>query len=367
MASVSSSRSEFRSRFADVLARVPSDVVADWAVIELEATTPPWLDTAMQVRVADQVTLVLSGRIILMEAADLWLSPMLQVWSRVGGRGPIRRGTRLTNTFTAEQDGTVEVGNAIPAEWTDTDGSITTDPAKYSYLSGGTTVGLIRWAPGIDPSTALREVAGKGDIGALLMDEAERLDTAAGKAPPGWSHLWLLGPSEIFARVGDVITCSTDNDFGIICHDIGTPLSPDTTLSWEWKVDEIPSLIAENSFASHDYLSIAVEFDDGLDLTYQWSAALEPETVYQCPLAHWSQRETHLVVRCGTTDLGRWVGEERNVYRDRANAIGGPHPSRIMRVWLIAISHFQHRQGRCAYRAISLSDGNPSSPMVNIS
>ena len=71
-----------------------------------------------------------------------------------------------------------------------------------------------------------------------------------------------------------------------------------------------------------NHLSMAVEFDDGLDLSYQWSSALPPETAYQCPFPHWSNRETHLVVRSGTRELGRWLREERRVYTDRSAAIG---------------------------------------------
>ena len=36
----------------------------------------------------------------------------------------------------------------------------------------------------------------------------------------------------------------------------------------------LPGLLREDSVPSHDYLSIAVEFENGLDLTYYWSTAL---------------------------------------------------------------------------------------------
>jgi Protein of unknown function (DUF3047) len=363
MLSVADSRSIFRQQAARLLANVSDEVIAESRLVELEATIPPWLDTGLRVCAGDQVTIVLCGRVFLVEAADLWIDPAQQVWSRVGGRGPIRRGSRSTNTFVCDHVGNVEVGNAIPAEWTDRDGSIAADHTSYSRLAGGTTIALIRWAHGVDPAAALRGLAEGGDIDGLLLGEVERLESAAGEPPPGWEHLWYLGPSEVYSESGDSITCTAKNCFAIICRDANVPLTPGTTLSWEWKVDELPSRVPENTLATHDYLSIAVEFDDGLDLTYQWSSALLPETSYRCPLPHWCKRETHLVVRSGTGDLGRWLREERRVYADRSHAIGGASPSRITRIWLIAVSHLQHGAGRCAYRDIALRGGAPVRPI----
>jgi hypothetical protein len=157
-----------------------------------------------------------------------------------------------------------------------------------------------------------------------------------------------------------VITCDVENTFAIICHEAEMALTPDTTLSWAWKVDRLPSTADEDSLPTHDYLSIAVEFDDGLDLTYQWSAGLEMESSYRCPLPHWSERETHLVVRSARSELGAWLNEERNVYTDRAAAIGGADPGRIIRVWLIAVSAFQHGVGSCSYSGIRLANATES-------
>jgi hypothetical protein len=357
MRSVSESRSAFRHQLTQLFADVPDEIVAEFRVAELEGATPPWLDTGLRVCAGDQVTTMLCGRVFLAAAADSWIDPVQQVWSRVGGRGPILCGSRSTNTFTCSRDGNVELGNAIPAEWSDLDGSIGSDHPPYSRLTGGTTVALIRWAHGVDPIVALRGLAARRDIDGLIRREVERIESGAGAPPPGWEHLWYIGPSEVYSQSQDSITCTAKNQYAIICHEADVPLTPETVLSWEWKVDELPSRVAENTLATHDYLSIAVEFDDGLDLTYQWSSVLEPETVYRCPFPHWSTRETHLVVRSGTADLGRWLREERRVYADRAKAIGGANPGRIARVWLIAVSHVQHGRVRCAYRAIGLSDG----------
>ena len=79
---------------------------------------------------------------------------------------------------------------------------------------------------------------------------------------------------------------------------------PGTTLRWSWRVDQLPIDLAEDTLPSHDYVSIAAEFDDGQDLTYYWSAALPEGTVYRCPIPTWASRETHVVVRSGRGHAG---------------------------------------------------------------
>ena len=104
---------------------------------------------------------------------------------------------------------------------------------------------------------------------------------------------------------------------------------------------------------SHDYMSIAVEFNDGRDITYYWSSELAEETGYWCPLPTWKDREFHVVVRSGSEGLGRFLDEERHLYADYQRYVGRP-PGRIERVWLIANYTFQRGVGRCAYRDIEI-------------
>ncbi|MGE3541193.1 MAG: DUF3047 domain-containing protein [Candidatus Tectimicrobiota bacterium] len=103
-------------------------------------------------------------------------------------------------------------------------------------------------------------------------------------------------------------------------------------------------------------LSIAVEFENGQDLSYFWSAALPPETGFRCPIPTWQGRETHIVVRSGPNGLGHWWQEERSLYADYLRWIGPP-PVRIVRVWLIAASVFQRQEGQCEYGTIELRAG----------
>ncbi|MGP0010737.1 MAG: DUF3047 domain-containing protein, partial [Methylocella sp.] len=123
---------------------------------------------------------------------------------------------------------------------------------------------------------------------------------------------------------------------------------------WAWKAEELPSKLREDSLPTHDYLSIAVEFDNGRDLTYMWSAALPEGKVFPCPLPWWDKRETHQVVRSDLAKLGAWLEEKQPILDDYERAIGGELPKRIVAVWLIAVSAFQRGRGICSYARIRL-------------
>ena len=171
--------------------------------------------------------------------------------------------------------------------------------------------------------------------------------------------MWFLGRSEIYHDEQTVqgdpsIHCHTKQNVCILQKDAPFDLTPDTRLEWTWKVDELPSDFEECTLPTHDYMSIAVEFDDGQDLTYYWSHSLPVETCYRCPLPTWNHRETHLVVRSGKRDLGKWLNESRNVYEDCVKAYGKA-PKRIVRIWLIANSLLQRKQGICEYANIKLT------------
>ncbi len=133
--------------------------------------------------------------------------------------------------------------------------------------------------------------------------------------------------------------------------------SPGASLSGN---DALPSQVREDSFATHDYASIALEFDDGRDLTWYWSAALPEGHHYRCPLPRWAARETHLVVRSGVEGLGAWVDQRCDVQADVARALGRV-PSHIVAVWLIAVSLFQRDRAFVDFRRIALiQDGRAS-------
>ena len=61
---------------------------------------------------------------------------------------------------------------------------------------------------------------------------------------------------------------------------------------------------------------------------------------------------------------GQWLNEERDVYRDYGEKIGGPLPAKIVRVWLIAVSLFQQTEGKCQYAGISFVSDDGVMPVL---
>ena len=93
-------------------------------------------------------------------------------------------------------------------------------------------------------------------------------------------------------------------------------------------MDRLPARRAEDPPDARLHV-IAVEFDDGRDLSYHWSVALPKETTYRCPLPHWREREWHLLVRSGSAGLGEWHDEQPTLGSYRAEAIGGATPREV--------------------------------------
>ena len=348
---------EFRATLEPWVTALPPEVAVGHAFHWLPGTQPPWHDTGVDLEPGESVTLFADGRVYLSRALDIWVGPAFQLWCRVGEQGPVFRGTRATHTFTAQGRGRLWLASYFPGEWTDRSGTIATPASEYGKVSGGLSVLVLRWRRGVDVPALVRGFARDTRVPGLVLAEAQRLDQPV-PAPEHWDYLWYLGPGEIF-RPGLApdgrrsIGCHTHGDVGILRREARTPLLPGTRLRWSWRVDELPTDLPEDTLPSHDYLSIAVEFDDGQDITYYWSAALAAGTVYRCPLPTWKDKETHVVVRSGPDGLGRWLEEERDLHADYARILGGP-AREVVRVWLIANSLFQRGHGRCEYASIRL-------------
>jgi len=301
--------------------------------------------------------LLASGRVVLSSELDLWYSASFALWGRIGGVGPIFNGTRDTSSFVADRDGMLELA-VYNGEWATPAGDLATPPEAYAGGSGGIDVLVLRWSG--SARDGVEALAPESGADPLIATELDRL-RAALPPPAGWRHLWFLGPTEIYS---DVVTdghaaihVDTRSDVGILQKPVELPLGPETTISWRWRVDELPARAAENDAFAHDYMSLAVEFENGKDITWYWSAVLPEGTHFACPLPTWNARETHWVLRSGSEGLGRWVEEKRTISADYRVAIGEP-PSRIVAVWLIAVSLFGHRRGRADFADVRIHDGS---------
>lgn len=359
----------FEREVRSVLSPLTGQAIATYTVVHLDAEHAPWTDSGLTLAAGDRVTVLLQGRAWLSRHYDISLEAPLQVWRRIGDDGRITRSIDATDTFTADRAGPLQIKN-LPLRWLDPQGGAQESGVRGNPDGGGgVSIALIRWSPQANIGAALATLARQPNAPAWAAPALARLQTPP-SAPDGWTYLWELGPAEIFRETratGDDggptrrMHAHTRNDVAILQTAADAPLSPDTELRWSWKVDRLPGRSAENTVITHDYLSIAVEFDNGQDLTYLWSSALPVGEVFRCPLPGWKDRETHVVARSGAADLGKWLNESRNVWRDYAQAIGGEPPKRIVRVWLIANSVFGRGEGQAQFGNIRLGAGGRDS------
>jgi len=347
--------SAFTTEMEALLAQAPDSLVRSYHWIQLPADQPPWVDAKVQLAQGDELSYFALGRVYANRFLDIYISPALQLWCKLGDTGEIFRGTRNSHSFKASHAGQLMFGNYFPNDWADLQGARTQSDDVYRQVSGELRILVICWnGTALDGLRALRELA---DPGGCLRDEIERIELGD-TTPPGWQYLWHVGPAEIYRRKlapnGAVcIHCQTHADGGILQKKVDLPLQESSEISWRWCVQQLPSTLREDTLPSHDYLSIAVEFDNGRDITYYWSSNLPPGTGYDCPLPNWSGKEFHVVVRCGAEGLGEWHSERRNLYTDYRRYMGEP-PARIVRIWLIANSLFQRGEGICDYADIRL-------------
>jgi hypothetical protein len=264
-------------------------------------------------------------------------------------------GARDTVTFRADRTGELRLGSAYPGEL-QPDATITTDRIPYRSMSGTLSAVVARWTPGTDPLHALESIADRDPSGLCAAEAARLADPPA--PPAGWDTHPLAGREEAFHSSDAGITVDAGWTSAIIRHPAEMTLTPSLRLRWSWRIDTLPSHLPEDTALTHDYLSVALEFDDGQDLTWYWSCYLPEGFSYRCPLPHWRHRETHIVARTGTAELGRWIAEERPVLTDHQAAVGGPTPSRVVRAWLIAQTVPQASHAAGEFSRIELADGH---------
>lgn len=337
----------------EALRNLIAEAAAEVRLVEVPVNRRPWTTTGMRAARSELVTWLAWGQAYLIRPLGLGVSPSLGLLGRVQG-GAAKTSARETFTYTADRSGPIELGARFPGEL-QKDGSITVDRLPYRVMRGGFTAVVARWGRATDPKTALQTLAARDPSG-LCAAEATRME-APPHPPQGWEHHPLLGREDVYRASPNGISADCRHSNAIIRHTANAALTPTLRLRWSWRVNELPSQLPEDTQLTHDYLSVALEFDDGRDLTWQWSCALPEGFAYPCPLEHWRHRETHVVVRSGSADLGRWLEDERAVLADHRAAIGGRVPARVVRAWLLAGSLFQAGVARAEFGRMDLVDG----------
>lgn len=342
---------DFRARVERVLSQLGDAVLRhDW--VEVVSASPAWIDTGITLAPQQVVSVIASGMLYVSRPLDVGVQPKSGLWLRVGEASEIGKLPDNTSSFRADaRGGALRLAARLPGAFDDRAGRAETEVGALQF-SGAFEVVVVQWKA--DGIAGLRAAA---RLEPELFGPALKGLEAPALPPAGWHYLWRIGQGQIYtpgeARRAE-LCCHTNADVGILQFPVDRPLTEDSAVSWSWCVEQLPSKLPEHIEPTHDYLSLAVEFDNGLDLTWMWSVSLPVDTIFQCPLAWWKERETHWVVRSGTAQLGQWVNERRSIADDYRKAIGGELPKRIVGVWLISNSVFQRGEGRCRYRDIAL-------------
>jgi hypothetical protein len=216
---------------------------------------------------------------------------------------------------------------------------------------------LTRWLAGF-------ALAGAGLLAAACAGTADDARTTASNTPElpdGFEYFFGSDETPVFAAWSDGARTGVrglpNMNGGIIKKPVDIPLTEDTEFAFDWVYDHVPALGPETDAAFHDYISIALEFDNGQDLTWMRSAYLDAEQSFHCPLEGWEDRETHFVIESGEEGLGEWSSHVRNVAADYESAIDGPLPSRIVGVWIINVGAFAGHDGDARFANAVITSG----------
>ena len=339
------------------------DIVEHVALIRLAANQPPWQVTGLQLRQGQSYSLFSRGRVHWATAkarqggafsqTPLYGDASFHLWARIGAGGRIQNGCADSASFIADCDGQLELGIYM-GMWDGEHGKLT-HTEHYRDLSGEISVVVVAWRK--NATEALLCIDNRLPLPPLLVQERTRV-TRNYRPPKGWHYLTETGNNDIFhfdTRAPSAqINVDAQNAQGIIRHPVDIALTPAIKINWQWRLDAHPSIGPEDRARFHDYVSLGLEFCNGRDLTWIWSRYLSRDHHFACPVKDWSARETHYVLRTNDDDNGHWTFDSRNVYSD-VEISQGPPPTKIVAVWLIAVSTFSHRRLRASFKDIYFS------------
>ena len=353
---------------AYVLAQAAAAAAADAlpferADVSINSIKQGWVSTGLWLKPGEEVTLAGTGE------ADLGLGNPLQprhlLWARVGEEGAIFQLPSNTHTFTAAQRGELYVTASPPAlVWANRRGERVAAWEQMPDVPLSLAVSAFRWRDSArDGLQLMAEDAGNSDFAQAALTAMEE----ARALPTGFEYLWFLNSSNVFEAFDSDqrrgVHASTDDDVGIIRRPLDIPLTADTRIDFDWLYEELPALGPETDAATHDYLSIALEFDNGHDITWFWSAHLPEGEMFPCPLPDWQHRETHIVLQSGEQGLGEWHSHSRSVQADYQASVGGEMPTRIVGVWVIANALFGRQPAEAFFANARVTDGERSEPL----
>ncbi len=328
--------------------------IAARADVTIDNAMAGWLASGLRVTAGDEVTLFADGGLTV---DGVVFEPRHLLWYRVGEDGDATNYAANHETFSAPADGEIYLTlRPSGLYWPDRRGTYPEGFSAVSPVPVDFRVRLIRFI-----GTAVNGLSALAAAGDSAASAALAMIAARKPLPANFEPLWYLARSNVWrdgasdGRPG--ITAETDDDFGIVKKALDIPLTPSTEITFQWRYDAVPARGPETEAGFHDYVSIAVEFDNGQDLTWMRSVNLPEGSHFHCPLPWWDARETHFVLESGKTGLGEWSSHTRNVLADYKAAVQRDPPSRIVGVWFIGNSVFGRKRAAASFADVAIIDG----------
>ncbi|TJY63308.1 hypothetical protein E4T66_06310 [Sinimarinibacterium sp. CAU 1509] len=152
----------FRQQMQALLDQAPAGLIAEARWIDLPANAAPWLDSGVRLAPDDAVSWFICGRTWASKPLDVWVSPAVQVWSRIGNDGELISASRDSHSVIADRAGTLQFGNYFPNDWADRTGNTKDPDTVYRSLKGELLILVIRWKT--DALSALKTLRQTGDV-----------------------------------------------------------------------------------------------------------------------------------------------------------------------------------------------------------
>lgn len=320
-----------------------------------------WKSTDIQVTSGDEITIFGEGLVNM--GLPNALEPKQYLWARLGSEGPVFNLAANAFTFRAKHSGDLQLAvRPMGVYWEDRHGTFPADFHGVPPYPLKASAQVILWqGEATDGLRAMQASDPDKYGGALKAIEQDRT------LPEGFEYLWYLSQSNVFSGFDQAdrsgIIAHSTNDAGIVKRPLDIPLTPSTRLDFEWLYSDVRALGPESEAQFHDYMSIAIEFDNGQDITWLWSNHLDLGSSFTCPLPWWDQRETHIVLQAGQTGLGEWHRHNRPIAEDYASAVGGEMPKRITGIWFINSGVFGSPKGEARFANAKIVDGKIITPI----
>ena len=333
------------------------------ASVAIDSLRQGWVETGLWLEPGEEFTIAGEGMSELGLAKPL--PPRQVLWVRVGEKGNIFPLRSNIDSFTTAQRGELYVTASPPAlVWANRQGD--RNAAWEQVPDAPLSLSVTAYAWRETARAGLEALQEDSALGTFAQQGLAAMDQA--RTPPaGFDYLWFLSASNVFQGFDEDgrrgVQAKTDDDFGIIRKPLDIPLTEDTRIDFEWLYEKLPALGPETDAATHDYISIALEFDNGHDITWFWSPHLAEGTMFTCPLPGWHLRETHIVLQSGEQGLGEWHQHSRPVLEDYKASVGGELPGRIVGAWVIGVSLFGHQPAEAYFANAHIIDGEDSTPV----